>query len=261
MTPEPLQLERPLAVIDTESTGLRPETARIVRISVFIVRPDGSVSQRSELVNPGTPIPPGATAVHGITEEDVMDQPPFRAFARGLAQALEDCDLAGFAIERFHLPLLLAEFHRAGVEFSMDGRAVVDMMAIYHRLEPRDFEAAYRTYTGSEAPDRSSGLRVEAAFRILKGQLAAAPELPHEPKALARWAKGVPETAVDDEGRFAYLESGEIVFNFGKHTGETLASVVETDSSYIEWVASNQSFSADARKVAAEALKDAWEEA
>lgn len=256
-----LELERPLAVIDTESTGLNPETARIVRISVLRVEPDGQRSLRSELVNPGMPIPPGATAVHGITDDDVSDKPPFRAYARALAESLEDCDLAGFAIERFHLPLLLAEFRRAGVHFSMDNRAVVDTMAIYHRLEPRDFDSAYRLYTGNDAsPDRVSGQRGEATLEILLGQLRSSPELPQEPHKLARWSRGVPEEAADDEGRFTYLDSGEVAFNFGKYSGETVSSVAENDVSYLAWVASNESFSADSRKIAADALIEAGHE-
>lgn len=230
---EPL-LERPLAVIDTESTGLNPETARIVSISVLKVTPDGRRSLKSELVNPGTPIPAGAMAVHGITDTDVADRPPFRAYARALAQSLEDCDLAGFAIERFHLPLLMAEFRRAGVEFSLDNRAVIDVMSIYHRLEPRDFESAYRRYAGTNAlPDRSSGRRSESVFEILLGQLRARPDLPGEPHRLARWGRGVPDTAADDEGRFTYLDSGEIAFNFGKYSGENLSKIAESDAGYV----------------------------
>lgn len=252
-----LHLERPLAVIDTESTGLNPDTARIVRISVLRLEPDGTDSQRSELLNPGVPISPGATAVHGITDDDVRDRPLFRAFARGLAQALEGCDLAGFAIERFHLPLLMAEFRRAGVEFSMDDRAVVDVMAIYHRLEPRDFESAYRKYAGEETPpDRASGQRAAAVLRILQGQIQSAPELPQEPDGLARWTKGVPEEALDDEGRFIRSESGEAMVNFGKYAGELLSKIVESDRDYLIWVASNQNFSAKARRIAAEAMED-----
>ena len=255
---EALQLERPLAVIDTESTGLNPDTARILRISMLRLEPDGRESLRSELVNPGMPVPPGATAIHGITDDDVADRPSFRSYARALAQALEGCDIAGFAIERFHLPLLLAEFRRAGVEFEMDGRAVVDAMAIYHRLEPRDFESAYRRYVeDSPPPDRASGQRAAAVLSILRGQIGTAPELPHDAAGLARWAKGVPEDALDDEGRFKQLESGEVVFNFGKHSGETLAEVARSDYEYLSWVASNRSFSAQARAIALEAMEEA----
>ena len=256
-----LSLERPLSVIDTETTGLNPDTARIVRISVLRLELDGRRRPRSELVNPGIPIPSGATAVHGITENDVSDRPPFKAYARALAQALEDCDLAGFAIERFHLPLLLAEFRRASVEFSMDNRAVIDVMSIYHRLEPRDFDSAYRLYTGRDTPpDRASGRRSEATLDILLGQLRSRQEVPAETHRLARWARGVPETSADEEGRFTHLDSGEIAFNFGKHAGESVARVVETDPSYVAWVASNDSFSAESRKIAAEALSDAGHE-
>lgn len=253
-----LALDRPVAVIDTESTGLNPETARLVSISVLRVEPDGRRSLRSELVDPGVPIPAGATAVHGISDEDVSGKPAFRAYARALAESLEDCDLAGFAIERFHLPLLAAEFRRAGIEFSLDNRSVVDVMSIYHRLEPRDFEAAYRRYTGSDVPvDRSSGGRSEAIYEILLGQLRAAPELPVQPHMLARWARGVPDTAADEEGRFAYLDSGELAFNFGKYAGQELSKVAESDAGYVAWVASNQGFHAEARQIAADALNEA----
>lgn len=254
-----LALERPLAVVDTESTGLNPQTARIVRISVLRVEPDGRRSLRSELVNPGVSIPAGATAVHGIGDDDVADLPPFKAYARALAESLEDCDLAGFAIERFHLPLLMAEFKRSGIEFSMDNRAVVDVMSVYHRLEPRDFESAFRRYvpaSDNDLPERSSGRRSEAAFEILLGQIRSAPELPTEPHQLARWGRGVPETAVDEEGRFTYLDSGSVAFNFGKYAGEELAKVAEADASYVAWVASNEEFSAESRAIATEALSE-----
>ena len=256
-----LELQRPLAVIDTESTGLNPETARIVRISVLRVEPDGQRTLRSELVNPGVPIPPGATAVHGITDEDIAGMPPFRAYARALAESLDDCDLAGFAIERFHLPLLLAEFVRSGVEFSMNNRAVVDTMSIYHRLEPRDFDSAYALYTGQDGlPDRASGRRSEAILEILLGQIHASEILPTEPHRLSRWSRGIPDDAADDDGRFTFLDSGEIAFNFGKYSGEMIDSVAENDAGYLAWVAANKSFSPDSRKIAADALIEAGHE-
>lgn len=254
-----LALERPLAVIDTESTGLNPDTARIVSISVLRVEPDGRRSLRSKLVDPEQPIPAGATAVHGITNEDVAGNPPFRAYARALAESLEDCDIAGFAVDRFHLPLLLAEFRRAGVRFSTDNRAVIDVMSIYHRLEPRDFESAYRKYAagqGDEVPERNSGRRSEAAFEVLLGQLRSSPELPVEPHKLARWGRGVPDMAVDEEGRFTYLDSGTIAFNFGKYVGEELAKVAESDASYVAWVASNRDFAPCSRAIATDALAE-----
>ena len=252
-----LQLERPLAVIDLESTGLRPETARIVRVSILLVTEDGAQTLRSELVNPGLPVPPGATAVHGISDEDVADRPLFRAYARALAKTLGDCDLAGFGIERFHLPLLQAEFRRAGVEFSVEGRAVIDTMAIFHRLEPRDFPAAFTRYAGDGTlPDRKSGSRAGAVLAILLGELAAEPDLPRDAVALAQWSRGVDEDAVDPEGRFVKAESGDILFNFGQYRGEAVDEIVKRDFEYLEWIATNSKFGAGARKIAERAVVD-----
>ncbi|SVE49928.1 uncharacterized protein METZ01_LOCUS502782, partial [marine metagenome] len=96
-----LELSRPLAMLDVQSTGLNPSTARIVKLSVFRVDPDGTEQVKSVVVNPEISIPPGATQVHGISDLDVIGKPVFRAYARALADHLADCDLAGFGIERF----------------------------------------------------------------------------------------------------------------------------------------------------------------
>ena len=159
-TERTLELSRPLAVLDVQSTGLDPDTARIVKLSVLRIDPDGTEHVKSVTVNPGTPIPPGATQVHGISDLDVMDKPVFRAYARALADHLEGCDLAGFGIERFGLPLLLAEFERNDVDFVVEGRAVIDAMTVFHRLEPRNLRSAYTRFVGENIPD-TDARRVE----------------------------------------------------------------------------------------------------
>ena len=148
-----LELSRPLAFLDIQSTGLDPDSARIVKLSVLRIDPDGTEHVKSVTVNPWTPIPPGATQVHGISDLDVMDKPVFRAYARALADHLEGCDLAGFGIERFGLPLLLAEFERNDVDFVVEGRAVIDAMTVFHRLEPRNLRSAYTHFVGGKLPD------------------------------------------------------------------------------------------------------------
>jgi DNA polymerase-3 subunit epsilon len=251
-----LQLQRPLAVIDAESTGLDPRTARIVRLTVLKVMPDGSRQMKSNLVNPGEAISPGATAVHGLTDDDVADAKPFRAYARSLAASLEDCDLAGFGIERFDLPLLEAEFRRAGVEFSLQGRAIVDAMAIFHKLEPRDLRAAYRRYTGAELPDvREHDTGARAALDVLEGEVAKHPELPHDPAALAVWLRGTAPAPVDPEGKFVWSEDGEALINFGRFRGHRLSGLHESQADYLAWVASNAEFSAEVRRIAGAATQ------
>jgi hypothetical protein len=131
-------------------------------------------------------------------------------------------------------------------------------MSIFHRLEPRDFEAAFKRYVNeSQLPDRSSGARASGILRVLHGELRSHAELPREPAALSRWARGVGDDALDDAGRFVRSPSGQTVFNFGKYSGESVLKVAEQDADYLAWVASNDSFNGDARRIAADALEDA----
>jgi DNA polymerase-3 subunit epsilon len=206
------------------------------------------------LVNPGIPIPPGATQVHGISDLDVMDKPVFRSYARALADHLEGCDLAGFGIERFGFPLLQAELERNDVEFVMEGRVVVDAMTVFHRLEPRNLASAYSRFVGGAKPS-SSGLDESAQgarniFDILLGELRSSVGVPGKPSELAMWAKGIDDTAIDAEGKFIWSEEGDALVNFGKHRGERLIEVVSSDLSYLNWVSGSDNFEPEVRKIA-----------
>ena len=252
---EYLELERPLAFVDAASTGLDTRTARIVRLTVLKIDTDGNEQARTVLVNPRMPIPPGATEVHGIADDDVADAPVFAAYAKGLAEHLEGCDLAGFGVERFDAPLLVEEFKRCGVEFSLEGRAVVDAMAIFHRLEPRDLAAAYRKFVGGELPSPpEEETAARAAAEVLAGELAANRDLPRSPRRLAGWAKGVDERAIDSEGRFVWSANDEALINFGKHRGRRLSEVAAGEPDYLEWMAGNTRFDAETRGIASKAL-------
>ena len=246
-----LELTRPLAVLDVQSTGLDPSNARIVKLSVLKVDPDGSEHMKSVVVNPGVPIPPGATQVHGISDLDVMDMPVFRSYARALADHLEGCDIAGFGIERFGLPLLEAEFERNGVEFNVSDRTVVDAMTVFHRLEPRNLASAYSRFVGGRKPgavDDAEGAR--NVFAILQGEVRSSTDVPVAPTALAAWAKGIDDTAIDGEGKFVWSEEGDVLVNFGKHRGERLIEVVGNDLPYLKWVAGSDDFDGEVRKIA-----------
>ena len=137
-----LKLERPIAFIDVETTGTNPNSDRVVELSILRIQPDGKEEYKSHRVNPGMPIPAEATAVHGITNADVTNLPAFRQYAKSVRDFLEGCDIAGFNVIKFDLPCLEAEFARAGVEFSRQGRYLVDSMVIYHQREPRDLASA-----------------------------------------------------------------------------------------------------------------------
>ncbi len=231
-----LQLERPLAFIDLESTGTSPERDRIVEIAVLRLQPDGSEDVRCHRMNPGIPIPADATAVHGITDADVADEPPFASCAKALYTLLDRCDFAGFGIRRFDLPLLRAEFRRCGgMAFSWRGRAVIDAMAIFHNKHPRDLAAAVQLYCGREFPQAHSAMNdVRATRDVLLGQLIAHPELPSSVDQLHSVCND-DDDCVDLDGKLVWVD-GEATFAFGEHKGESLKQVTKAAPDYLGWM-------------------------
>jgi DNA polymerase-3 subunit epsilon len=114
-----LVLEKPLAVIDLETTGTDPQSDRIVEIGILKVTADGRRFRLILRLNLEVPIPPAATEVHGITDADVADEPRFADVADNLIAFLDGCDLCGFNLKRFDLRLLHTEFTRAGKPLSL----------------------------------------------------------------------------------------------------------------------------------------------
>ena len=250
-----LALHRPIVFLDIQTTGPDWRTARIVRLSTLRLEPDGSQGFRSQLINPMSPISPGATAFHGIADEDVADAKPFATYAVSLAQHLEGCDLAGFGIRRFHLKVLRREFEYAGIDFNVGDLAVVDAMEIFHRLEPRDFDAAYRRFVGG---DVSRPLEAESSINatrsIITGQLRLNPDLPRDPASLAAWATREDDANyIDDQGRFTLSDEGDPIINFGRYRGHTLYDMSELHPDYLQWIASDDSFTERQRQIAADA--------
>ncbi len=251
-----LELSRPIAFIDVQSTGLDPATARIVALAVVKLMPDGERQSRSVTVDPGVPIPAGATAVHGITDDDVAGLPAFKAYASALAEHLADCDIAGFGVERFGAPLLEAELRRAGVDFSLRDRAVIEAMAIFHKKEPRDFTAAHEVFVGGPAPAREDGDETAiAALEILEGELEAYEDIPRDVPGIQRFLKPLPENALDGEGMFVWSGEGDAVFNFGRYRGEGLLKVAEEAPDYLAWMADRPDFPDDVKQIAADAIR------
>jgi DNA polymerase-3 subunit epsilon len=248
-----LKLERPIAFIDVETTGMNPNSDRVVELSILRIQPDGREEYKSHRVNPGVPIPADATAVHGITDADVSGLPTFHQYAKSVRDFLEGCDIAGFNVIKFDLPCLEAELARADVEFSRGGRHFVDSMVIFHQRERRDLEAAYHKYCGGEMENAHCAEEdAKAAAQVLDGQLGMYRDLPQDVAGLGSLCYDVPENCVDSEGKFVWKE-GEAVFNFGKHTGYTLREVSENNSDYLAWILSKD-FSPEVKDIVIKAL-------
>ena len=231
-----LVLERPLVFFDIESTGTNPYRDRIVEIAVIKIMPDGSREDVVRRINPCMPIPAGASAVHGIYDADVADCPTFDVIAHNLYNYLEGCDLAGYNIVKFDVPMLQEEFKRCGLELNMRDRKLIDVFNIFCRLYPRTLSAAYEFFCGGNLEDAHSALAdTDATVSVLLGQLAKHPELPREMAGLAEFSAARDADFVDSEGRLKF-SGDEVVINFGKNSGRRLRDLASEDPGFLKWM-------------------------
>ncbi len=231
-----LKLKNPLVFFDLETTGINTTKDRIVEISLLKVFPDGTEEVRTRRINPEMPIPAQATAIHGITDEDVKDCPTFKQVAKSLADILEGCDIAGFNSSRFDVPVLSEEFLRAGVDVDFSRRKFIDVQIIYHRKEPRTLAAAYQFYCDKELNDaHSAEADTRATYEVLKGQLAKYPDLENDVEFLSKNYSSF-NNNVDFAGRMIFDDKGVEVFNFGKHRGRSVEEVLKNEPSYYSWM-------------------------
>lgn len=242
-----LKLKSPLAVFDLETTGVNTSTDRIVEISIHKIMPNGKTETRTHRVNPCIPIPAKTTAIHGITDADIADEPKFEDLAPNLYIFLNDCDLAGFNSNRFDVPVLVEEFHRAGYDFDVTDRNLIDIQNIFHKKEPRTLVAAYKFYCGKDLTNaHSAEADTLATYEILEAQLEKYTDLKRDSKSLSEFT--TMHNAVDLAGRFVRNDKKEIVFNFGKHKGRPATQVLKQEPSYYGWMMKGD-FSQNTKKV------------
>lgn len=231
-----LNLKNPMVFFDLETTGVSITHDRIVEVSFLKVYPNGKEEIKSRRINPGMPIPPQATAIHGITDDDVKDCPTFKQVARSLADQLEGCDLAGFNSSRFDVPMLAEEFLRAGVDLDMSKRKFVDVQIIFHRKEQRTLEAAYAFYCNKQLENaHSAEADAMATYEVLKSQLDRYPDLSNDIDALSKEYSSF-NNNLDFAGRIILNEEGVEVFNFGKHKGKPVLQVLKNEPGYYSWM-------------------------
>jgi DNA polymerase-3 subunit epsilon len=246
-----LQLDRPLVVFDLETTGIDVEKDRIVQIAMIRVEPDGSRDEWETLVNPECPIPPQATAVHGISDADVRDAPTFSQVRGEVEQRLAGADVAGFNSVRFDLPLLEAELARAGSRPEWTGVRHLDALRIFHTMERRDLTAAYRFYCDEDLVGAHGALAdARATLEVLDAQVGRYDEVPADPDALHRFCNPDEGKWVDRGRKFAWNDKGEAVFTFGKLRGQRLR---DADRGYLEWML-NKDFSNEVKEILRGAL-------
>ena len=230
-----LNLKRPIVFFDLETTGVDTAKDRIVEISMVKVMPDGEQIVKTRKLNPGMHIPAEATAIHGITDEDVRDCPTFAQVAKSLEQFIRGCDFGGFNSNRFDLPVLVEEFLRAGVDVDFKRRRFVDVQNIFHKKEQRTLVAAYKFYCDKNLEDaHTAEADTRATYEVLKAQLDRYSDLQNDIAFLADYSSF--SKNVDFAGRMVYDDNGVEVFNFGKYKGMSVAEVLKKDPGYYSWI-------------------------
>jgi DNA polymerase-3 subunit epsilon len=245
-----LKLKKPLAFFDLETTGIDPVNDRIVEISILKAQPDGTAQVKTWRINPEMPIPYESTVIHGITDEDVKDEPTFKKASGEISSFLEGADLAGYNSVKFDLPLLVEEFMRIGQDFDVSKRRMVDVQKIFHHMEPRNLAAAYRFYCGKEMHEEGKAHSAEfdtfVTFEVLKEQINRYDNqervdekgnrtipVQNDVEALDKLSRG---NQFDLANRLVYNEKGLVIFNFGKHKGKVVTDIFRQEPSYYDWM-------------------------
>lgn len=251
-----LNLKKPLAFFDLETTGVNVASDRIVEIAILKVYPDGRVERRPDekmgpprlLVNPEMPIPLETSLIHGVYDDDVTDAPTFKDLSSKLFKFLYDCDLAGFNSNKFDVPILAEEFLRCGIDFSVADRNLIDVQNIFHMMEKRTLKAGYKFYCKKELENAHEAMAdVDATYDVFLAQLEKYKSTEVEGKdgkAIVPIVNDMDalhivsqrQRNVDMLGRIVYNDKDVETFNFGKHKGKTVEHVLKTEPGYYGWM-------------------------
>lgn len=230
-----LILNKPLVIFDLETTGINTSKDRIVELYMIKVQPDGSRTDLYQRYNPEMPIPPEITAIHGISDADVANEPVFKDKAVELNQFLINCDFAGFNSNKFDFPMLVEEFYRAGIDFEVSKRKFIDAQKIFHLMEPRNLSAAFKFYCSKDLDNaHSAKADTEATWEIIQSQLDRYSNLEPNIDYLHKFSGQ--NNLADLAGRLVYNDKQEVVFNFGKHKGKRVEDVFKSDYGYYDWM-------------------------
>lgn len=242
-----LKLTRPICFFDLETTGTNISKDRIVEISILKVFENNNKESYTWKVNPGIPIPKETTAIHGISDEDVANEPKFDVLAPKINAMIKGCDLAGYNSNRFDIPLLAEEMLRVGIDFDLKKVNAVDVQTIFHKKEKRTLEAAYKFYCDKDLTDaHSAEADTNATYEVLKSQLDRYPDLENDTKWLSAYSAH--KKFADLAGFIVLNKKDEEVFGFGKFKGKKVEEVLEKEPGYFGWI-QNSDFPLYTKKV------------
>ena len=230
-----LELTRPIAFLDLETTGVNLSSDRIVEIAIIKIMPDQTRVVKRKFINPEILIPKASSDIHGITDEMVKDAPTFKQAGNEIKQFLEGCDLGGYNSNRFDIPILMEEFLRAGMDVDLSNRRMIDVQHIFYTMEPRTLTAAYKFYCQKELENaHSAEADVSATIDVLMSQVERYNKLGNSIDSIL--ATIGEEKIVDYARRFSFDDKGIEVLNFGKYKGRSVSEVLKSEPHYYDWM-------------------------
>ena len=232
-----LHLTKPLCVFDLETTGTQITKDRIVQIAIIKLLPNGEQQEYNQLINPTIVITDEIALIHGITNERVKNSPTFREKAEEIADFIGDSDLAGYNSNKFDIPVLAEEFLRAEFEFDISNRRFIDVQNIFHKMEQRTLAAAYQFYCDKKIENAHDALYdTRATLDVFVAQLDRYKELKNDVTFLSEFSRAGEFELIDLAGRLAKNKKGEVIYNFGKHNGKSIAEVMKIEPGYYGWM-------------------------
>lgn len=262
-------LKRDLVFIDIETTGLNVIKDRIIQIALIKYTKDSDEPVELEmLINPGIPISPESVKITGITPEMLKNKPTFGQVAEKIYKFIGDADLSGYNSDRFDIPILIEEFNRAGYDFDISRRNLIDVQKIFYKMEPRTLRAAYKFYCNAELENAHNALAdVRATAEILRGQIEKYRDTDFEDENgyiiekpissdLDKLAEFLADhSTLDVTQRLRYNTNGDVVFNFGKYIGQQVGKTLYEDRQYYRWIQEKE-FSVQVKKLTTQLLRE-----
>jgi DNA polymerase-3 subunit epsilon len=245
-----LKLVRPIVFFDIESTGIDKHKDRIIELSMIKTSDFISYDQQSWLVDPLIPIPESASAIHGIFDKDVYGARSFKERALEILLFVDGCDLAGFNIINYDVPLLFNELARCGHRLRYEEVNLIDVGNIFKIQEPRTLGAAVRFYLEREhvqahtarADNEST---IDVFLKQLEFYKGVLPETAGELAQFSNFGKKM----ADISGNFSIDDDGDFIFNIGKSRG----TKAKNDLGFVRWMV-EKNFPADTLKICHELL-------
>ena len=230
-----LKLKKPICFFDLETTGVNVSKDRIVEISILKVFPNGNKESFTWRVNPEMKIPAVTTAIHGISDEMVLNEPTFKELAPKVSELIKNSDLGGFNSNRFDIPLLAEELLRAEIDFDLKVNQAVDVQTIFHKMEKRTLEAAYKFYCNKDLTNaHSAEADTMATYEVLKAQLDKYDGLENDMDYLSKFSSH--QNFADFDGFISYNKEGQEIITFGKHKGKVIEDLFKTEPGYFSWI-------------------------